>query len=103
LNLETKWNLTDLTSTDEIDKAIEKLKATNISVPSVNLTNPTLNRFLEGLEYALNPNTLNFTHLIDLIKGPIIATDLRTIREGVRVLNISDLTIEVSCILNRPT
>lgn len=100
LNLEAKWNLIALTSTDAIETAIEKMKATHVTIPAVNFTNPSLTSILNNLDHLLSPSVLNFTHLIELISGPIIAPDLRQIRDGVANLNNANLADEVSFMLH---
>ena len=82
LNMEQLWNVAELSNPDDLSSAITDLKATNISIPQVNLTNDDLNAILNTLEDALNPTVLNITKLIDGVSGSIILPDLRDIRDA---------------------
>ena len=96
LNLEQKWNLSNLTDTEELDQAIADLKATVILLPQVNFTDDNLNGILIELENALNPTVLNITKLIDYVSGSIIVPDLRAIKEAADTANGEvDLDAEV--------
>jgi len=99
LNLAQKWNLSEVTDSEELDKAIEDLKAIKIVLPQVNFTNDNLNRMLFDLENALNPTALNTTRLIEYVSGPITVPDLRVIRDAASTVTGGvDLSPEVGAL-----
>lgn len=88
--------MTELTDTEQIDESLEDLKAINITIPYVTLTNQMLTSLLIGLDQVLSPSVLNFNSLINQISGSIVVPDLRVIRDGVESLNEPTLADEVS-------
>lgn len=95
LNLEQKWNLTEMTNAKEVDDSIKQFKAANVTIQKVNVTNPTMNDLLTNLEQVLDPNVLNFTGLAHQISGSILAPDLRRFKADVSSLNNANLSDEV--------
>jgi hypothetical protein len=84
------WNLATIVDYEELKKAVEQIKATQVDLPPVNLTNPTLLTVLEALDGSFS--RLNFTSMYAAVNTSIVQPDIHELVANLKQLNFSDLT-----------
>src|SRR5206468_2483225 len=75
LNAEAFWNVRDMSETviSDIGESVDEMKSTEITVPTINITDPNLLRLLENLDLVFGvPNgSVNFDEMQSSISGPV--------------------------------
>lgn len=102
LHLEEEWNLTHmaLDAQKEINDAFDEIKNTELTIHPVDLTNPTVDQVLRGLDLVFGPNGLNFSAIVYYLDRSIVEPNLTKIIEDLNSANMSSYADALQDILD---
>jgi hypothetical protein len=96
MKMDKFYNLTAALNTDQVDKAIADLKTTNISIPTVNITNNELQNILLQLDSALSPQSLDIPGMLASINDSVTRPDLQDLVTNLTALDAGQAAIDLS-------
>lgn len=101
LHLEEGWNLTQiaLDAEQEINKAFDEIKNMDMTIPLIDLTDPTVDEVLRGLDTVFGPNGLNFTAIFENLERSIVEPNLTKIIEDLNAANMTPYAEDLQDIL----